>query len=183
VLLVKATTGEVLMDIRMLGPLEGWRDSQPVDLGPPQQRAVLAMLALNINRVVAVDRLIAVIWAGHPPRTARNALQASVSRLRGILAADPPVMRIHTRPPGYVLEGNPGLVDVHRFTALVQRAARETDEDRVANLLRQALKLWRGQSLADLPVDGVRRLCRYLDESRRAVEARLRLGVAVPTTA
>jgi len=49
--------------------------------------------------------------------------------------------------------------------------------------LRQALRLWRGPLLADLPIDGVRRLCRYLDESRRAAEARLRLGVAVPTTA
>src|SRR5438270_6632226 len=171
------------MDIRMLGPLEGWRGSERLDLGPPQQRAVLAMLALTVNRVVAVDRLIAVVWAGHPPRTARNALQVSVSRLRGILAADPPVMRIHTRPPGYVLEGNPGLVDVHRFTALVQRAARETDDGRVVDLLTNALRLWRGPALADLPIDGVRRLCRYLDESRRAVEARLRLDVAVPTTA
>src|SRR5437764_7882931 len=128
------------MDVRMLGPLEGWRGSQQLDLDPPQQRAVLAMLALTINRVVAVDRLIAVIWVGRPPRTARNALQVSVSRLRGILAVDPPAMRIHTRPPGYVLEGNPGLVDVHRFTALVARAGRETDDARVAELSRQALR-------------------------------------------
>lgn len=171
------------MDISMLGPMEGWRGSERLDLGPPQQRAVLAMLALNINRAVAVDRLIAVIWAGQPPRTARNALQVSVSRLRGILAADPPLMRIHTRPPGYVLEGNPGLVDVHRFTALVARAGRESDDGRVADLLTQALRLWRGQPLADLPIDGIRRLCRHLDETRHAIEARLRRGVAVPTTA
>ena len=46
------------MDIRLLGPIETSLDSGPAALGPRQQRAVLAMLALELNRTVSIDRLI-----------------------------------------------------------------------------------------------------------------------------
>jgi len=52
---------------RLLGPLEADRDGVPVNLGARKQRAVLALLLLEANRVVSTERLIDELWADHPP--------------------------------------------------------------------------------------------------------------------
>ena len=88
------------MDFRILGPIEAWADGRPVSLGGGQQRAVLALLLLDANRVVSSDRLIEELWDGHPPATAATALQGHISALRKALGPDV----IATRRPGYVIE-------------------------------------------------------------------------------
>ena len=85
------------MEIQLLGPVELWVDGRQVGLGPPQQRTVAAALALEAGKVVPVDRLVALVWPGEPPPSARNALQALVSRLRRLLAGTE--ARLLTRPP------------------------------------------------------------------------------------
>ena len=55
------------MDIRLLGPIEASLDGRPIRLGPRQQRAVLAMLALQLNRTVSTDRLIEGLWDERAP--------------------------------------------------------------------------------------------------------------------
>lgn len=135
------------LEVRLLGPLEASRDGDPVALGGPKPRALLAALALEPGRVVSVDRLVEALWPGDPPETAAHAIQVYVSQLRKALG---PV--IATRAPGYELELSPQRVDVHRFTRLAQegRVALEGDDAVAAEgALREALALWRGPALAD----------------------------------
>ena len=61
---------EGVLEFRILGPLEVWRDGCPIKLGAAKQRALLAILLLNANRVVSRDRLADALWGEQPPATA-----------------------------------------------------------------------------------------------------------------
>jgi DNA-binding SARP family transcriptional activator len=164
------------VEVRLLGPIQVWRDGRPVDLGRPQQRCLLAVLALEPNRVVPVDRLTEIMWPAGAPRSVRNALQVMVSGLRRVLANGPggEPARVVTRAPGYLLEVEPDDVDLHRFTRLVAASRHERDDAQRARLLREALGLWRGSALEDLPDEVRLRLSPSLEEARwSAVEDRV----------
>ena len=133
---------------RLLGPLEVERGGIRLDLGPRKQRAVLALLLLEANRVVPSERLIDELWGDTPPETARSALQVYVSRLRKALGEDGASLR--TQPPGYVLELEPGALDLQAFTALRAEARDASEPARAAEALHEALALWRGAPLAEL---------------------------------
>ncbi len=161
------------MEFRVLGTVELWAHGVQVDLGGRQPRLVLATLLLEPNRVVAVDRLIDLVWGPAPPRSARGTVQALVSRLRTALRQAEVPVELIGRAPGYLLRVDPLAVDAHRFTDLVARARAAGDDDAVA-LFDQALALWRGEPLADVADEEVRhRLCAGLREARwTAVEER-----------
>lgn len=148
------------MRFTVLGPLQLLDGSRAVPLGPPRQRAVLAYLLLNANRVVATSTLISALWPGEVPLTARQMLQNSVSALRGVLAGaggEPPAVLL-THAPGYLLRVDPDLVDLYRFRRLTERGRAERAAGAVqdaARTLRHALTLWRGGALADLVEGGV----------------------------
>jgi YVTN family beta-propeller protein len=133
---------------QLLGRLEAYRDGVEVDLGPRKQRAVLALLLLNANRVVPTDRLIDDLWGDSPPTTARAALQVYVAGLRKALANDGAALL--TRAPGYVLELEPSALDIERFAQLRREAQESGDDGRRAALLHEALTLWRDEPLAEL---------------------------------
>ncbi|HET7744985.1 MAG TPA: BTAD domain-containing putative transcriptional regulator [Gaiellaceae bacterium] len=126
------------MDFRILGPLEVSSEDGMLDLGGSKQRALLALLLLNANRVVPVESLVAALWEDAPPDSARKALQVYVSQVRKTIGKD----RIATRPPGYVLHVERDELDLERFERL--RAEGELD---------QALALWRGPVLSDFADD------------------------------
>ncbi|MBP2340809.1 DNA-binding SARP family transcriptional activator/DNA-binding transcriptional ArsR family regulator [Saccharothrix coeruleofusca] len=154
------------MDLRVLGAVEAWSAGRRLDLGSRKQRLVLAVLALEANRSVPVDRLIDLVWGPAPPASARGTVQTLVSRLRTAFrqADDPP--EIANEGAGYVLRVDPAAVDAHRFARLVA-LAREADDERAAELLGRALALWRGEPLADAAPPEVRdRLCGGLREAR-----------------
>ena len=135
------------LDVRLLGPIEATLDGEPVALGGPKPRALLAVLGLEPGRVVSVDRLVEALWPGDPPETAAHAVQVYVSQLRKGLGH-----AIATRPPGYELEVDGERIDVHRFARLTQEghAALEGGDAAAAEAaLREALALWRGPALAD----------------------------------
>ena len=137
------------MDVWVLGPLEVRVNGGAAALGGPKQRAVLAMLLLHANEVVARDRLIDGVWGERPPAAAQRSLDSYVSRLRAILGAD----RIERRAPGYVVRLEPGELDLERFETLLEQgraAAGAADAATAGEALRQALDLWRGPALADL---------------------------------
>ena len=136
------------LQFQLLGPLEAYRDGVAIDLGPRKQRAVLALLLLNANRVVPTERLIDDLWGDAPPSSARAALQVYVAGLRKALANDGSVLR--TRTPGYVLEVHPSALDVERFAELRAEARASTDDQQRAALLHEALGLWREEPLAEL---------------------------------
>ena len=139
------------LQFRILGPLEVWRDGAVVDVGARKQRAVLALLLLNANRVVPTERLIDELWGDTPPETARSALQVYVAALRKALGGEGSALR--TSAPGYVLDVEPGALDLDRFIALRAEAQAAGDEERRSELLREALELWRDTPLADLSTE------------------------------
>jgi predicted ATPase/DNA-binding SARP family transcriptional activator len=134
---------------RLLGPLEVEVDGGPVALGGQKQRALLATLLLEPNRIVSGDRLIDAVWGEIPPETARNTVQVYVSQLRKRL----PTGALETAPPGYRLAVDPATIDLFEFVRLSDEgrsALASGDPAAAAETLRAALGLWRGPALADL---------------------------------
>ncbi|GAB3990516.1 hypothetical protein GCM10029978_118600 [Actinoallomurus acanthiterrae] len=132
------------MRIAMLGPLDV-RDGtgRPVEIGGSRLRALLIRLALEAGRSVPAERLIEDLWETTAPAGAVNALQALVSRLRGVGGRDAVV----STPGGYRLTAD---VDTAAFERLVTAARAEGDPAYRVALLREALGLWRGPALADV---------------------------------
>ena len=141
----------------VLGPMRAWHGRTELDLGSPQQRAVLAMLLLARGRQVSLDGLVDGLWEGHVPRSATGTVRTYVSRLRRILALDAGAQHdgpIESIGDGYLLRLGPALLDLNSFERWLgeARAARERgDTARGARLLGDALRLWRGTALAGVP--------------------------------
>ncbi|HEY3648448.1 MAG TPA: BTAD domain-containing putative transcriptional regulator, partial [Streptosporangiaceae bacterium] len=172
----------------ILGPLEVARCGRAVALGGPRQRAVLALLLLEANRVVSMDRLAEDIWAGHPPDGWVTTMQIYVSHLRQALEPDRARGAagevLVTRGRGYLLRVDGERLDAARFQDgfAAGRAALEAGRyAEAAGTLRQALGLWRGQVLADLADYGFTRPeAARLEELRlAAVEARVDADLAL----
>jgi predicted ATPase/DNA-binding SARP family transcriptional activator len=126
-------------------------DGSAVSVGGPRVRALLALLLLNAGRLVTTERLIDGLYGDAPPAGAANALQSQVSRLRRGLAGSG-LVEFH--PAGYRLAVDPEDVDAHRFQRLAadgRNALAAGDAPHAASLLREALGLWRGPALADVP--------------------------------
>ena len=139
-----------MLEFRILGPLEVVTEQGSKRLGGPRQRATLAILLLNANRVVSVDQLADQLYAGAPPVTAVTQVQRQISELRRNLGS---ASAIETRAPGYVLHVAPDQLDLVRFERAAGEAVRALERDdakAAAELLRTALELWRGPPLADL---------------------------------
>src|SRR5437773_6461587 len=174
-----------VLEFRILGPLEVVREHGPLRLGGPKQRAPLAILLLNANRVVSVDRLAADLYSGAAPVTAVTQVQRQISELRKTLGDE---SIIETRSPGYVVRLEPDQLDLYRFERLTEDAGRE-EARRAADLLREALGLWRGAPLADLAYEPFARpAVERLEEIRLAaleqrIEAELGLGRHAELTA
>jgi YVTN family beta-propeller protein len=149
------------MQIHLLGLVEVSLDGRPVALGGSKQRALLALLALNVNAPVATDQLIEGLWGEFAPPSAAKMVQLYVSQLRKLLAGGDGV--IITRGRGYELRLTADAVDAVRFERLVAEASGA--DDRASALAAEALALWRGRPLddiADQPFAGAE--IRRLDE-------------------
>ena len=142
------------MRFRLLGPLEiragedDWRG-----IGAPKWRAVLAALLINAGQIVPADVLINEVWPDTPPAKAGNLISIYVLRLRRLLGDTDSTLLV-TRAPGYLLRLRPGDTDAQVFEALVRegrRAYAAGDPERAAAQLAEALALWHGSPLADVP--------------------------------
>ena len=154
-------------EFRLLGPVEAILDGGPVALPAAKPRALLAVLLLNRNRVVATHELIDELWSEEPPETATKALQVYVSQLRKAIGAD----RVLTKPPGYSLRVEEGELDVDVFGRLVHEGRERLaagEAQAAAELLERALGLWRGPALAEFRSEPFAR-----DAGARLEEARL----------
>lgn len=158
-------------------------DGTPVALGGARLRALLTVLALQPGRTVPAGVLVDEVWDGDPPADAPGALQALVGRLRRALGRD----AVESAANGYRLAAEPDTVDLHRFERLTgegTRALEEGDAAKAAAVLDDALDLWRGPALADLPdraVAAARWEARRLDARRARIEAALAQGGAEGT--
>ncbi|WP_217252532.1 BTAD domain-containing putative transcriptional regulator [Streptomyces sp. AC602_WCS936] len=166
---------------RILGTTQVLRpDGTAVPLGGARLRALLTVLALRPGRVVPAGLLVEEVWAGDPPADAPGALQALVGRLRRALSAD----AVASADGGYRLAAAPDDVDLHRFDRLAgegTRALADGDPAKAAVVLDDALSLWRGPALADLPdrtAEAARWEVRHLDALRARHAAALVLGRA-----
>ncbi|ACU40026.1 transcriptional regulator, SARP family [Actinosynnema mirum DSM 43827] len=141
------------MRVNLLGPVElVSAGGDAVHLGAAKRRTVLAALALELNRVVSGDRLLSLVWDGSPPPQAKAALQGHIAQLRKVLGGG---VALVTRSPGYLLTADRSAVDVFRFEDLVA-GSRDADDERAAEELARALRLWRGPVLADVASEVLR---------------------------
>jgi DNA-binding SARP family transcriptional activator len=145
-------------------------DGMPAQLGRRRERSLLAILLLELDKVVSVERLTELLWDGRPPASPRKALHSHVSRLRSVVdpARDGTYgVRLHGGSAGYFAEANPRQVDVHRFVELFSHARVVREPEAKVAGLREALALWRGPALAGTASDLLhRRLFADLDEQR-----------------
>ncbi|MET8764423.1 BTAD domain-containing putative transcriptional regulator [Lentzea sp. NPDC004782] len=160
--------------MRLLGPLEVWRDDRRESLGGVKQRTLLAHLALHANTGVSLDQLVDVLWPVSRPRSVVSNVRTYVWQLRQLLDD-----RLRTHGTGYLLAVEPHEVDALLFESLVAQARRRPDT--ALESLRQAESLWRGRPLEDLPDhDAWTPALARLDEARlAATEQRLALQVAL----
>ncbi len=150
------------MEFRILGPLDVVDEGRPVVLQRGKQLALLAYLLLHPNELVSTDRLIDALWGERPPPTAAKILQNAVSQLRRALGED----RLVTQPPGYRFRLEPGELDLHRFEQLAQEGRLKHD----AQVLRDALVIWRGEPLSNLRDEPfAQHAARQLEEARLSV--------------
>jgi DNA-binding SARP family transcriptional activator/tetratricopeptide (TPR) repeat protein len=155
------------MWIGVLGPVVVRVDDSEVDVGPPQQRALLAALALRRGVAATADELVADVWGGAAPDSAVAIVQTYVSGLRKRLGKAAIVSSGH----GYAVAG--AEVDAVTFEAAVaaaQQARTAGDLETAAEGLRRALEWWRGPALADLPGPGAERHRLALTGRRLAVQ-------------
>ena len=178
------------MEIRLLGQLEVMADDGPVALGGGRHRALLAVLALHPNEVVSSDRLVEALWGPTPPSTAHKSLRNLVSRLRKALNSHDDGL-IETRSPGYVLVVEDDAIDIRRFEQLAAEGHSHVDSDprRAAETLREALRLWQGEALAEFRYESfaqeeIARLAeRRLGATEDRIDAELALGRHEPIVA
>ncbi|MFC4588698.1 AfsR/SARP family transcriptional regulator [Sphaerisporangium corydalis] len=174
---------------QLLGPVEWTVRGHAADLGSAKQRTVLAALLVDAGRLVPWPTLIDRVWDQAPATDARGVLYTYVNRIRRILEQARTsgdltrrTVALTRRTGGYALEMEPDLVDLHRFRALVMTAydQRLPDDER-SELLREALALWDGPALADLPGTWAARMRetwsrQRLDAAVQWGRAELRLG-------
>ncbi|SNX59013.1 transcriptional regulator [Streptomyces sp. TLI_55] len=136
-----------MLSIRVLGPLGADVAGAPVELGPPRQRAVLALLIAARGRVTSVDRMVDELWRGAPPAKATVSLQSYVSNLRRLLEPGrpprAPASVLVSAAPGYAVRLPEDTVDAWRFESWVSRA-RRAPAAQARELLTEALRWWQG---------------------------------------
>ncbi len=153
----------------VLGAVEARVNGRPVDLGHARQRCVLGVLLVEAGRPVAVDQLVDRVWGDDVPQRAVNALYSYLSRLRRAVA-DAPGVEIKRQPGGYLLTVDPQAVDLHRFRRLVTLARTAESDQPTAELLAQALGLWRGEPFAGLDTPWLTSMRHMLLSERFAAE-------------
>src|SRR4051794_13495147 len=167
--------------LRLLGPVRAEFEGGPRELAGGRQLALFALLVLDANTVVSVDRLVDELW-DEPPVQAHRGVQVLVSRVRRELEG---VATIESQAPGYRLRADPEEIDVGRFeieAAAGRQAARSGKPELALRHFDQALAQWTGPALAD--VRNVGRLAAHaerLEAGRVGVEeerlqARIELG-------
>ncbi len=172
-------SGGAPLEFRVLGTFEAMADDRPIPIGSPKQRALLAMLVLDLNRVVSLDSIVDELWGARPLANPNASVQSLVSRLRHSLSGTRCAgeVRLLGREPGYLLEADRLRVDAHCFEAAVdsgREALERGDARTAAEVLEGALGLWRGPALADLADRRFARLeAARLDEARLAAEEEL----------
>ncbi|MFP8905583.1 AfsR/SARP family transcriptional regulator [Streptomyces atacamensis] len=135
----------------VLGPVRAWRDGEPVGVGSPQQRALLAALLLRRGQTATAQELVDALWGEEPPQRALAALRTYASRLRKVLGAE----ALISESGGYAIRLGPDTgidADTAAAHALeAEKAVSSGDRHRARELYGLALAQWDGEPLAHIP--------------------------------
>ncbi|ALG08250.1 hypothetical protein AOZ06_16215 [Kibdelosporangium phytohabitans] len=156
-----------------LGPVGVLIGDVHANLGGPKPRALLAALMLEPRRVLAVDRLVDLIWDDQPPRSAAALVHTYVSTLRRGLGAVGAASVLVTQVPGYLLDVDPADVDhvaFAQYVAAARLADREHEYVTAAEQYRQAIGLWRGSAFGGVEARFARARAAVLEDERLAAE-------------
>ncbi|HJP73414.1 MAG TPA: BTAD domain-containing putative transcriptional regulator [Pseudonocardiaceae bacterium] len=165
------------MRFGILGPIHAQIAGREVRLGGPRQAKMLAALLVDANNVVAMERLVSVMWDGTAPATAVRQVQDAVSGLRGNLAAcGAPRSLISTQRGGYQISLAPDQLDLLEFERERELAEGHLDSVETALVLRRALASWRGSALVDVPSRALELDAARLND-RRAATRKLCLSI------
>ncbi len=137
------------MDVYVLGALDVRRGDGVISLGGPNERAIIARLALTPGVAVSIDELVEGLWPRRQPPTAERTVQSYVSRWRSRLGPN----AIHRVGGSYLLDRDGVSVDAVRFRAALDRALARVQAGRSAHALAsydEALALWRGRPCPEL---------------------------------
>ncbi|MFH8882331.1 BTAD domain-containing putative transcriptional regulator [Streptomyces californicus] len=166
-------TGGAVLQIGLLGTLQVVNDGVNVTPSAPKVRQVLALLALRANGTVPLHQLVEELWEERPPSSAATTLQTYIYQLRKL-----PGLNLETTPGGYRLSVPRDSLDSIRFAELADRGRRAMEDGRVteaADLLHEALAVWRGPALSDLtpgPIVGIDAL-RLAEQRYEVLEERI----------
>lgn len=174
------------VEIRLLGSLEVIDDDgNDLAVVGARLQTLLTVLALRCGEVVVDDQLVDALWGDDAPARSANALQRQVSTLRRILGSSRHVQR---RASGYALTIDKSSIDIFRFDALAARgheAMREGDVTRSRECFDEAVRLWRGNALADVAYEQFAQqdIARLTDAKLVATEARIDADLTLGRTA
>ena len=169
------------MRFALLGPLSVHDDEGPVKVTGKLRRTLLAALLLDAGTPVSADRLAALLWGPEAAAGTSAALHTQLMRLRQALGDED---RVRAAPPGYLIHVEPGELDLHVFAEQYAAGRRRLADKAWTEASRHfgdALELWRGRPLADIPALADDLRIRELEETHlRAlqgrIEAELNLG-------
>ncbi|MFE0457988.1 BTAD domain-containing putative transcriptional regulator [Kitasatospora sp. NPDC058965] len=155
---LQVTPHNAVLRFQVLGPVQAWRDEQPLALGSPQQQAVLSALLLHRGHPVTTQELVDGLWGERPPQQAVAALRTYVSRLRAVIEpgreSRSPARLLISVQDGYALRIPDESLDIWRFDSLIAEATQHRQEnqpEKAHQLLSSALALWGGQPLSGIP--------------------------------
>ncbi|MFD7117672.1 BTAD domain-containing putative transcriptional regulator [Streptomyces sp. NPDC059922] len=158
------------MRFQLLGPLSIAEGHDVVVLKPSKPSSLLAALLIHPGSVVSTGYLLRALWDEDQPATARAALQSCVLRLRRIFVKYGVTRNvIEAVPGGYRMNADADTLDLVRFRALVRAADAADDAEGELYRLKEALTLWQGPLLANVPSPMLHR-----DEVPGLTEERLR---------
>ncbi|HYZ52390.1 MAG TPA: BTAD domain-containing putative transcriptional regulator [Streptosporangiaceae bacterium] len=158
--------------LAVLGPVQAWRDAVELDLGSPQQRGVLALLALHAGESLSMGQIIEALWGSEVPPGAGGTVRTYVYRLRRILrpaGSDQAVLA--SSRTGYLLAGEAVSTDLSVFSEQVRQARASRAAGNLAAAakgLSDALLLWHGTALTGVHGHYVSDQRTLLDELRLA---------------
>jgi DNA-binding SARP family transcriptional activator len=177
--------------IQVLGPVRAWRADEPVDLGRVGQRAVLGLLVLAGGKPLSRAEFLDALWGDAPPPSAANVIQTSVKHLRRLLEPGRPRRTPSAILPsvgdGYALHLPADDVDLVCFrhaVAAATAAQQAGDQRRAAELFGDALRLWHGAPLSDIPMlVGHPKVIALAEERRAALAQYGELMIAIGAAA
>jgi DNA-binding winged helix-turn-helix (wHTH) protein len=173
-----------VLRFEMLGPIRAFRGTEPVDLGPPKQQAVLALLLLQAPRPVPLDRIVATLWNGDPPPNGVDVVQRFIGALRRAL--DPERTSLITLTDGgYVIRAGDNAVDTGMFRAALARAQAEHQTGAIGaatDEIRTALGMWQDEPFTGLSGPVFESARARLNSERAAASALLADPTAVAPT-